>query len=116
MVPVSTPIADLRPLSGFYEFEELKRKQWDCKFEELMRNRLVMGALRYGINGEAGKPRYNRGMSIIKRANLYLENGNLEHLVDIANEAMVEFNHPYHPKAHWEAQDDAPHHTEAFVE
>ena len=60
--------------------------QWHAQFELLMRNRLKMGALRYGLNfcNAAGKPQYDRTQSAIKRLELYRETGNDELLVDVA--------------------------------
>lgn len=112
--PVSTPISVLRPLSGRYTYEQLIQTEWSQLFESLMRNRLIMGALRYGVIGEPGKPHYNRIASIQKRIALYSETGNMEHLVDVANEALLEFACPYRPGAHWIAQDDSSYHTEVM--
>ena len=44
--------------------DELKASEWSPEFEQLMRNRLVMGGLRYGKLGAKGKPVYDRMTSI----------------------------------------------------
>jgi len=90
-------------------YENLHISEWSNKFEKLMRNRLIMGAIRYGKLGEPGKPNYDRIESIIKRAKKFNETGNTEFLVDIANLALVEFVEGRHPKKHFKAIDDGEH-------
>lgn len=90
--------------------EELKKTEWSTKFETLMRNRLIMGALRYGRLKGKGKAKYNRVDSIKQRMDLYTETGNAEHLVDVANLCLLEFEEPNHPEFHFNSMDDG-HHT-----
>lgn len=90
-------------------YEALKATQWSPLFERLMRNRLIMGGLRYGVFGAPGKPAYDNVGSMKRRLALYEETGNLEHLVDLANIAMCEFIEGKHPKRHFEAADDGDH-------
>jgi len=85
------------------------KEQWSHLFETLMRNRLNMGAFRYGPLGEPGKPQYDRCEAIIKRLELYKKTGNLEYLVDIANMALLEFVEGRHPNRHMEATDEGTH-------
>ena len=92
--------------------ESLSKTEWSKKFETLMRNRLIMGALRYGLLHAPGKARYNRIDSIRQRLDLFDADGNAEHLVDIANLCLLEFEEPNHPKFHWKAQDDGQHQKE----
>jgi len=92
--------------------ERLKKTQWSEEFEQLMRNRLVMGAFRYGVFGKKGKPKYDSISSIIKIAKQYRKTGNTELLVDIANLALVEFIEGNHPLKHFKALDDAEHVTQ----
>jgi hypothetical protein len=80
--------------------------EWSPAFERLMRNRLIMGALRYGRLKAPGKPQYDRLKSIVDRVGKYRESGNLEYLVDIANLALLEFEEGVHPKKHFAAIDD----------
>lgn len=93
------------------KIEDLEKSQWSDEFETKMRNRLIMGALRYGILGDPAKPTYDNTSSIIKRANLYVETGNLEHLVDIANLCLVEFIDGKHPNRHFHSADDTSEHV-----
>lgn len=91
------------------ELTELRRTEWSPDFERRMRNRLILGALRYGrLHGE-GKPQYDRIAAIRARADLYARTGNLEHLVDIANLALLEYEEGDHPLRHWTAGDDTTH-------
>lgn len=90
--------------------DALAASEWSDEFERMMRNRLIMGALRYGLINEEGKPRYDRVGSMKRRLDLYSETGNLEHLVDVANLALMEFEEGRHPNAHFASLDDG-HHT-----
>jgi len=69
----------------------LRRLYWrHHKFFGYMRNRMIVGAYRYGLITDPALPQYDNIGSIIDRALRYLRDGNLEHMVDIANLAMVE--------------------------
>lgn len=89
-----------------FTLEQLAAIQWSDLFERYMRNRLMMGGLRYGVFGQKGKPKYNSIESIRQRLEKYEETGNTECLVDIANLCMVEFIEGVHPKKHFRAEDD----------
>ena len=89
--------------------DELQQTEWSVDFEKLMRNRLVMGALRYGRIGAKGKPKYDRINSMIKRLIKYQEDGNKEFLVDVANLCLLEFVESNHPKQHFSSIDDGDH-------
>lgn len=87
------------------DYKQLKRTQWSSEFEHLMRNRLCMGGLRYGVFDDPNKPKYQNVESLISRAQEYLQTGNDELLVDVANLALVEFVEGTHPKKHFSAKD-----------
>jgi hypothetical protein len=82
--------------------DRLKQSEWNSEFEQLMRNRLLMGSFRYGRLKAQGKPQYDRMSSIIKRAQLYRQTGNQEYLADIANLCLLEYSEPNHPTAHFD--------------
>ncbi len=88
---------------------ELRRTEWSRPFEKLMRNRLVMGAFRYGLLRNKGGQGYDMLGSLQARLKQYKETGNLELLADVANLALLEFEYPSHPDAHFAAQDDGEH-------
>ena len=91
------------------DLDSLKQTEKSERFETLCHNRLIMGAFRYGQLNKAGKAKYNRIDSIRQRLDLYDATGNQEHLVDIANLCMLEFEEPNHADAHWSAADDGVH-------
>ena len=93
--------------------EELYRTEWSSKFENLMRNRLVMGGMRYGRMGAKDKPKYDRISSIEKRLKKYQETGNQEFLVDCANLLMLEFVEP-NREVHFKSIDDGEH-VDTFI-
>lgn len=89
--------------------EDLERSEWSPRFERLMRNRLIMGALRYGLLNAPGKQTFDRLGSIIRRAGAYRGSGNDGLLADIANLALLEFEEGVHPRKHLGAEDDGDH-------
>ena len=88
-------------------YPAMKLSEWSSEFEQLMRNRLIVGALRYGPM-KAPRPQGHTvkliGM-ILDRLEGYDVTGNLEMLVDIANLALIEFVHSDHPTKHFKAVD-----------
>lgn len=97
------------PPAPRFRFEDLVRSEWSPAFEQLMRNRLLMGALRYGrISENRGKP-YDRIRDAMRRLERYEVCGNLEDLVDAANLALLEFECGVHPRRHFSAADDGQH-------
>jgi hypothetical protein len=75
-----------------------------------MRNRLIMGAIRYETFKEKKQGHsYDIVSSIEARVKLYRETGNLEHVVDVANLCMIEFESPSHSNPNWESVDDGTH-------
>lgn len=96
-----------------YLREELSESEWSPLFEKLMRNRMIMGAFRYGKLHEKNKPKYDRVGSIITRINSYQETGNTEFLVDVANLCIIEFEEGRHHAKHFTSIDDGEHVKEA---
>ena len=89
--------------------ESLRQSEWSPEFERLMRNRLIMGRYRYGLMQRTDALQYDRVGSAMDRLRKYTENGNTEHLVDVANLMLLEFEHGQHPRKHFMAQDDSRH-------
>lgn len=81
----------MREYTPMPSLESLRRSEWSPDFENLMRERLIQGAFRYGLLKASGKPDYDRTKSIEKRLALYRQDRNKEHLVDIANLCLCEF-------------------------
>jgi hypothetical protein len=88
--------------------EELYVSEWCTEFEQYMRNRLVMGALRYGLL-RSGRD-YDNVRSAIEHLKDYARTGNQEHLVDAANLCLVEFvRESCHPQPFFRSIDDGRH-------
>jgi hypothetical protein len=100
---------DEMPAPEMVDMNSLAMSEWSAEFEQLMRNRLIIGALRYGKLNSPGKPQYDRTAAIKKRIQQYIDTGNKELLVDCANLCMLEFEECFHPKAHFHAVDDGTH-------
>jgi hypothetical protein len=88
----------------------LQETEWNPRFERLMRNRLIMGALRYGSLTGDKLGRWNYVQYLQTKLDDYRATGNLEDLVDIGNLALLEFTDPTHPAAHWGPIDDTDTH------
>lgn len=107
--------ARLLEKAGVFEYvecapslKEIGKIQSCPTFEKYRENRMIMGYFRYGsLQGQIGCAKYDNLGSIKKRLTLYTEDKNREHLVDIANLAMIEFaTHPDYP---FKAADDGIH-------
>lgn len=100
------------------DLAELKDSQWSAEFETLMRNRLIMGAFRYGMikvqkkRAKEGGKRYDVVRAVAEKVRLYEETGNTEHIVDAANYCLLVFELDPHPNKHFSAHDDAGGHCQ----
>lgn len=88
--------------------EELRRTEWSPTFEKLMRNRLVMGAFRYGRMGRPEK-RKAHAEAAIRHLEKYLKDRNPEHLPDAANLCLMEFVENKDRQGTFRAGDDTEH-------
>ena len=93
--------------------DELRKTEWCPMFEKLMRNRLLIGAMRYERFSDKvfakDRDRYDILTSIRSRLDKYEKDHNLEHLVDCANLLMIEFINPTSRKASLRPIDDGEH-------
>lgn len=89
--------------------DSLYESEWSYRFEKYMRNRLVMGALRYGKIHAPNKSKYCRIESMIKRLTEYQNTGNDELLIDVANLCLLEFEEGNHPLKHFNAKAESEH-------
>jgi hypothetical protein len=93
------------------DLDSLRQSEWSSEFEQLMRNRLIMGYFRYEPLIEKIKSRRYKMFDYLKtKVALYEKTGNKEALVDIANMALLEFVAPSHPAAHWGPLDNTEEH------
>ena len=94
--------------------ERLRCSEWSPRFYQLMRNRLIMGRFRYeSFEAKRSSFGYDQVSSMHKRLDAYEKTGNDEHLVDIANLCLLEFEFGKHPNKHFKSVDDGEH-TEKF--
>lgn len=98
---IRTHILNASPL------DKLRQSEWCPKFEKLMRNRLIVGAYRYGgLYKKRPKNITIFHVNYIRdKLDQYEKTGNTEMLVDIANLALVEFVVGDHPNKHFKAED-----------
>lgn len=108
MKTVTQHIRD-RLLRGF-DFQEMRRTQWSDEFVSYMRNRMIMGYYRYGSIRDPKVPARDHVASMQERLQLYLDTGNQEYLVDVANICLVEFVRKCNrPDAFFRSVDDGVH-------
>jgi hypothetical protein len=74
-------------------------------FVQGMHDRMDVSYCKYGAVAEAYPARVDAIASLKKRLERYEQDGNTEWLMDVANFAMIEFMHPRHPNAHFDATD-----------
>lgn len=89
---------------------ELRSNQWSDEFEQYMRNRLIVGAIRYKTFDEKRiDNKYNTLDYVVNKTIEYRITRNKECLVDAANLLMIEFECPTIPNTHFTAEDDTSH-------
>ena len=81
--------------------DKVRQIEWSTEFETAMRNRLLLGSIRYGKLGDADKPEYSRVEAMHRKLVEYTQTGNLECLVDNSNLSLCEFVESTHPKKHF---------------
>lgn len=82
--------------------------QYSMRFMQGMINRMLTSYHKYGHVRVA----YERGVDFLEsssqRVRKYKETGNTEFLMDAANYLMMEFMHPSHEGAHFDAESKSP--------
>lgn len=99
---------ELAPLNKL-SLNEIRNCQWSIVFEQWMKNRLMVGYFRYGPTHKQKKGQYDYLQAALDHINLYQQDGNIEHLVDVANLCLIEFVNGEHPKRCFTAMDDSKH-------
>lgn len=89
------------------KFTEILRTEFDAKFVEGMRERMVVSFYKYGPLADAFPEKVDAIASLMQRLREYAKTGNTEYLMDAANFAMIEFMRPRHPNAHFKPTDDS---------
>lgn len=81
------------------------RDQFNEQFVDRMRRAMAMSFHKYGHMLEAAQHGVDLAQCLQDRVALYLETRNTEHLVDVANYAMMEFTTPTLEGAYYEPKD-----------
>jgi hypothetical protein len=95
------------------DLPRLEQSEWSPEFEGLMRNRLLMGALRYGTMVEKRQKQATKWDllgALRSKLEGYERTGNTEYLVDGANYLLLAFELDDHPTKHFRALDDHSDH------
>ena len=91
------------------EFEDQLKIKWDKTFYEVikyMKNRLIMGAIRYGEHPINDNPGLDYIKAMKTKIKNYEKNKNKENLVDLGNYALLEYESGDN---YFSAQDDSEH-------
>jgi hypothetical protein len=85
--------------------EQILSRDWSSDFVAQMQNRIIVSHHKYGWCSDTYPELAQAVKSIKTRVDKYLETGNTEWLIDVANFAMIEYKHPSHPNAHFRGTD-----------
>lgn len=77
--------------------EQILRQDFSEDFVQKMRNRIVVSHYKYGWMKDTYPELADAVACLEERLELFKKTGNLEHLVDVANFAMIEYLHPGTP-------------------
>ena len=85
--------------------DKILARDFSDEFIRLMKNRIVASHYKYGWVDDTYPELADAVACLEQRLDLYKKTGNTEHLVDVANFAMIEFTRPLHPEAHFKGTD-----------
>lgn len=80
----------------------------DPAFIQKMVARMTVSGAKYGEVSSFYPHQGDALTQLRERLRLYQDTGNTEHLVDVANYAMIEFMAPAHPDAHYDPDTESP--------
>jgi hypothetical protein len=81
--------------------------EYSLPFLQGMLDAMGLSWFKYGAVADAYPSKVDALASLRKRLDRYLETGNTEYLIDVANFAMIEFLRPRHPAAHFTPEDSS---------
>lgn len=84
------------------------QSQYSVTFLQGMVNRMLVSFHKYGPVKKAIENGVDALESSRQRVRKYQETGNTEYLMDAANYIMMEFMHPSHENAHFDAESRSP--------
>lgn len=85
--------------------EQVLKQDFSEDFVQKMRNRIVVSHYKYGWMKDTYPELADAIACLEERLALFKKTGNKEHLVDVANFAMIEFMYPRHPDARFKGTD-----------
>lgn len=90
--------------------DNVPHSEYSLAFMQGMLDRMAMSYFKYGLVADAYPLHVDAIDSLHKRLRKYRKTGNTEWLIDVGNFAAIEFGHPAHENAHYEAKDseDSP--------
>jgi hypothetical protein len=87
------------------------QSQYSVRFLQGMVNRMLTSYHKYGHVKDAIEAGVDPIASLQQRLHKYWETGNTEYLMDAANYAMMEYMHPSHDAAYFDAESSSPGRT-----
>jgi hypothetical protein len=85
--------------------KDCPESEYSLQFIQGMIDRMRMSYFKYGAVRDAYPHKVNALESMQKRLDKYMDTGNLEWLIDMANFCMIEFMASSHPSAHFKPTD-----------
>jgi hypothetical protein len=80
--------------------------EFDMNFPVKMAAAMMVSFHKYGRVAQAYPGKFDAIADIRARLRKYVETGDKQYLVDVANFAMIEAMHPRHENAHWGVNDE----------
>lgn len=74
--------------------QQILERDWDDGFIKKMQNRILVSHYKYGWMSQTYPELAQAVKEIYPRIKKYMETGNTEWLIDVANFAMIEYLHP----------------------
>lgn len=99
----------VEPAKRMSSLDKLKKTEWCAEFEKYQRNRMLMGAFRYGCMASQDYGKYDLCAEAKKRIARYEKTKNLEHLVDAGNIIQLAYIYGKRQGHKLNPIDDGPH-------
>lgn len=88
-------------------YDEILATEYSEEFDKKSKNAMVMSYYKYGPVALNYPDNVDAIKTLEERLQLFKDTGNLEYLIDVKNQAMIEYMRPRHPNAHYKPKDNS---------
>lgn len=96
-----------RAAAAKQRYDEVLRTEYSEDFDTKRKRAMVMSFYKYGVASKNYPDGVDAIASLRKQLEAYDADGNMDHLVDVANYAMLEYMFPRHKDAHYSPTDSS---------